>query len=69
MEQKPAQAQETAPAREERAGDEQASIPYEKPTIMLDFRVWVTRSQMLALREFLVSNGIKFGKVPRESEE
>lgn len=69
VEQKPAQAQETAPAREERAGDEQASIPYEKPTIMLDFRVWVTRSQMLALREFLVSNGIKFGKVPRESEE
>lgn len=37
--------------------------------MQLDFRAWVTRSQMLALREFLVNNGIKFGKVPKESEE
>lgn len=65
-EQKPAQAQETAPAREKRAEDEQASIPYEKPTIMLDFRVWVTTEQMYALRDFLVSNNIRYGKVPRK---
>ena len=65
-EQKPAQAQETASEQEERAGNEQASIPYEKPTIMLDFRVWVTTEQMYALRDFLVSNNIRYGKVPRK---
>lgn len=37
-------------------------------TMQIDFRVWVTRPQMLALREFLVSNNIEYGKVPRESE-
>ena len=37
-------------------------------TIELDFRVWVTKDQMTALREFLKSNGIKFGRVPKESE-
>lgn len=37
-------------------------------TIELDFRVWVTRQQMAALKEFLSSNGIKFGRVPKESE-
>jgi hypothetical protein len=41
----------------------------DEPVMQLDFRAWVTRSQMLALREFLVNNGIKFGKVPKESEE
>lgn len=34
--------------------------------MQLDFRVWVTHSQMMALREFLVSNNIKYGKVPRK---
>lgn len=38
----------------------------ETETMQIDFRVWVTRPQMLALREFLVSNNIKYGKVPRE---
>ena len=37
-------------------------------TIELDFRVWVTSQQMAALKEFLNSNGIKFGRVPKESE-
>ena len=37
-------------------------------TIELDFRVWVTSQQMVALKEFLTSNGIKFGRVPKESE-
>lgn len=37
-------------------------------TIELDFRVWVTRQQMAALKEFLNNNGIKFGRVPKESE-
>lgn len=38
----------------------------EAETMQIDFRVWVTQPQMLALREFLVSNNIKYGKVPRE---
>lgn len=38
----------------------------EVETMQIDFRVWVTRPQMLALREFLTSNNIKYGKVPRK---
>lgn len=34
--------------------------------VQLDFRVWVTAEQMYALRDFLVSNNIKYGKVPRK---
>lgn len=30
-----------------------------------DFRVWATREQIAALREFLVGNGIRYGKVPK----
>lgn len=48
-EQKPEQAQKSAPE-----------------TITLDFRVWVTAEQMYALRDFLVSNKIRYGKVPRK---
>lgn len=66
-EQKPAQAQETAPERKERANSEQVPFPNEEPeTITLDFRVWVTTEQMYALRDFLVSNRIRYGKVPRK---
>ena len=60
MEQHPP-AEKPAEVRKTAHGDE--------PVMQLDFRAWVTRSQMLALREFLVNNGIKFGKVPKESEE
>ena len=60
MEQHPT-AEKPAEVRKTAHGDE--------PVMQLDFRAWVTRSQMLALREFLVNNGIKFGKVPKESEE
>lgn len=38
----------------------------EVETMQIDFRVWVTCPQMLALREFLTSNNIKYGKVPRK---
>lgn len=57
MEQHPT-AEKPAEVRKTAHGDE--------PVMQLDFRAWVTRSQMLALREFLVNNGIKFGKVPRK---
>ena len=31
-----------------------------------DFRVWATREQITALRSFLLENGIRYGKVPKE---
>lgn len=66
-EQKPAQVQKSAPEQEERANNEQVPFFNEEPeTITLDFRVWVTAEQMYALRDFLVSNRIRYGKVPRE---
>ena len=65
----PAQAQKSAPEQEERANNEQVPFFNEEPeTITLDFRVWVTAEQMYALRDFLVSNRIRYGKVPKESE-
>ena len=36
--------------------------------IQLDFRVWVTKSQGLAIREFLINNKIKFGNVPKNEK-
>lgn len=53
-----------AEAQEAGAEEEADECP-----MQLDFRVWVTHSKMMALREFLVSNHIKYGKVPKESEE
>lgn len=36
--------------------------------IQLDFRVWVTKSQGLAIREFLINNKIKFGNVQKNEK-
>lgn len=36
--------------------------------IQLDFRVWVTKSQGLAIREFLINNKIKFGNIPKNEK-
>ena len=36
----------------------------EQQTICLDFRVFVTSEQAVLLKEFLISNGIKYGRVP-----
>lgn len=33
---------------------------------VIDFRVWATQAQLMALREFLLDHGIKYGRVPRE---
>lgn len=57
------------PPAAEKAAEVRKTPTDDEPVMQLDFRAWVTRSQMLALREFLVNNGIKFGKVPKESEE
>ena len=43
--------------------EETASIPEEEPVFQLDFRVWGTREQIMALREYMLKNQIRFGKV------
>lgn len=63
---------ELTPPSEEKPAETQETDTSEKAAedlMQLDFRVWVTRPQMMALREFLRSNHIKYGKVPKESEE
>lgn len=49
----------------EQTGQVEIQVPPSENTELqqLDFRVWVTQSQKLALREFLKSNNIKFGRV------
>lgn len=34
----------------------------------LDFRVYVTKTQLTGLKEFLIANNIKYGKVPRTED-
>lgn len=56
---------ENALPQEKKAAEANLAGESETETMQIDFRVWVTRPQMLALREFLVSNNIKYSKVPR----
>lgn len=56
------------PPAAEKAAEVRKTPTDDEPVMQLDFRAWVTRSQMLALREFLNTNNIKYGKVPKESE-
>lgn len=46
------------------AAENIAEVLDEAQLRVLDFRVWVTDNQMIALRNFLRQNGIKYGKVP-----
>ena len=48
----------------EAPAEETASIPEEEePVFQLDFRVWGTREQIMAPREYMLKNQIRFGKV------
>lgn len=38
-------------------------IELPEPLVQMDFRIWCTKEQLLSLRQFLVKNEIKFGKV------
>lgn len=38
------------------------------PKHIIDFRVWATAEQLNTLKQFLVSNGIKYGRVPEQAE-
>ena len=35
----------------------------EEPIISLDFRAWGTKEQLMGLRQYMIDNHIKFGKV------
>lgn len=37
----------------------------DEPVRVIDFRIWVTQRQVAALKEFLMKNGIRYGKVPK----
>ena len=60
-----AEEKETASGSVPEAPEEEAvSIPEEEePVFQLDFRVWGTREQIMTLREYMVQNQIRFGKV------
>lgn len=74
-ERKAREAEEAAEQKEEPAAEKEAasgsvpeeeavSIPEEEePVFQLDFRVWGTREQIMALREYMLKNQIRFGKV------
>ena len=55
--QTPSQAQNSAQTPEE---NEEVKV--------IDFRVYVTNSQLSALKAFLIDNKIKYGKVPKNTE-
>ena len=62
------QKEELAEEKETASGsvpeEEAVSIPEEEePVFQLDFRVWGTRGQIMALREYMLKNQIRFGKV------
>lgn len=40
----------------------------EEPTVELDFRVWLTKTQMGLLKRFLIENKIKYGRVPHDGD-
>ena len=42
-----------------------AATPTEETMEVIDFRVWVTPEQKMKLRNFIVTNKIKYGRVPK----
>ena len=56
--------QETCAAPQETsAGNSTQDASAEEPVMRLDFRVWGTREQLMALRQYMIDNHLKFGKV------
>ena len=53
-----------APAEVPEPGKQEAPAEEKpEPVLSLDFRVWGTRKQLMRLRQYLIDNGLKFGKV------
>ena len=56
--------QETCAAPQETsAGNSRQDASAEESVMRLDFRVWGTREQLMALRQYMIDNHLKFGKV------
>ena len=51
------------PEEPENVSANQPSVEPEQPLIQLDFRVWGTKDQLMALRQYMVENNLRFGKV------
>lgn len=51
------------PPEEKNPSDAKIEAQKDEPVYQLDFRVYVTASQMQALKAFLKTNGIRYGKV------
>lgn len=47
----------------EEASAVETAEPEEEPVLQLDFRVWGTKKQLMALRDYMTENQIRFGKV------
>ncbi len=60
--QRKAVASEPVQPVQEQAAAPQESVP--EPEYVVDFRVWGTSAQLAGLKQYLVSNGIKYGRVP-----
>ena len=58
--------QKPAPQEAPKTAVEQKTVPEEEPVCALDFRVYVTKSQMEKLKKFLNDSGIRFEPVPRQ---
>lgn len=63
-------AEEQRKQLEAQKAQEQQAVPPEAPApapeekvYQIDFRVWGTKAQITALRQYLVDNGLKYGKV------
>lgn len=60
--------QEEESGPEKNVAEKRAPLKPEE-TFIMDFRVWATKSELSALKKFLVDNGIKYGRVPTEERE
>ena len=58
--------QKPVPQEVPKTAVEQKTVPEEEPVCALDFRVYVTKSQMEKLKKFLNDSGIRFEPVPRQ---
>lgn len=56
----PAQEQEAGPVAQEAQSEAKEA---EDDVVCLDFRVWGTRDQIMGLRQYMIGNKIRFGKV------
>ena len=48
-----------------KAAEKQKTTPEEETVCALDFRVYVTKTQMAELKQFLLNSGIRFEPVPK----